>query len=67
MILKFWKRGLFICPIERVLIADLSNNIACWVGISYFSMHGAQKLKKGTFSSIHLKVLGNLDCLQTAV
>ena len=25
LILKFWKNGLFICSIDRVLIADLRN------------------------------------------
>ena len=39
-IFKFWKNGLFICSIDRVLIVDL-RNIVCWVGISYFGMHSA--------------------------
>jgi len=40
-IFKLWKFELFICSVDRVLIADLRKYIVCKVENSYFGMHGA--------------------------
>jgi len=45
---QFLNFGHFICSIKYY---SNFRNIVCWVSISYFSMHSAQKLKKVYFST----------------
>ena len=45
-IFKFWKNVLFICSIDKSIDCRSQKYIVCWVGINYFGMHNALKLKK---------------------
>ena len=38
-----------MCSIDKSIDCRSQKYIVCWVGISYFGMHSALKLKKGTF------------------